>query len=189
MQRIGILGGTFDPPHLGHLLIAEEVRIQLNLDEIWFIPTNDPPHKKKTKTSGQNRIEMTRRAIADNPKFKLNLLEFERVGKSYTIDTVEALQIAHPHIEFYFIIGADMVQYLQKWHRIDELIKKITFIGVKRTDYHVDTEYPVQIIDIPLFDVSSSFIRERIANEQSFVYFLSNPVYAYIKEQHLYENQ
>src|SRR4051794_6519919 len=106
MRRIGVLGGTFDPPHIGHLIIAEEVRIALDLEEVWFIPTFTPPHKDGTKTKASQRIEMTKLAIESNPHFKVNSIEIERSGKSYTIDTIRELKRENPDSDFYFIIGA-----------------------------------------------------------------------------------
>ncbi|MEW9675831.1 nicotinate-nucleotide adenylyltransferase [Lentibacillus sp. L22] len=186
MKRVGILGGTFDPPHLGHLLIAEEVKNQLGLTEIWFIPSYEPPHKQKARSSAKDRMQMLKRAIASNHQFKLNTVEIDRLGKSYTFDTMKMLHDTYPDIEFYFIIGADMVEYLPKWHRIDELLNIVKFVGVKRSGYKLDTEYPVLIVDIPMIDVSSTLIRERIKANQSIKYLLPEVVESYIKGKRLY---
>lgn len=188
MKRIGILGGTFDPPHLGHLVIAEEVRVKLDLDEIWFIPSHTPPHKSAANTSTTQRISMLHRAIAGNPFFKINAIEVDRTGKSYTFDTIEALRADHRDTDFYFIIGADMVAYLAHWNRIDELINLVKFAGVKRTGYTLETDYPIIEVDIPLIDISSTMIRERLVKQIPVQYFLPDAVHAYIKEQQLYEN-
>uniref|UniRef100_UPI0030185467 nicotinate (nicotinamide) nucleotide adenylyltransferase n=1 Tax=Oceanobacillus massiliensis TaxID=1465765 RepID=UPI0030185467 len=110
MKRIGILGGTFDPPHLGHLLIAEEVRTAMELAEVWFIPTYTPPHKAASMTNAEDRINMLQLATDNNPFFKVNTIEIERSGKSYTLDTMRILKQKHPDKELYFIIGADMVE-------------------------------------------------------------------------------
>src|SRR5690625_178954 len=118
MRKIGILGGTFDPPHLGHLIIAEQVRSALDLEEIWFMPSNEPPHKSRAKTNVNHRLAMLKLAIEDNDAFKVNTIELARKGKSYTIDTMKLLIKNHPHTEFYFIIGADMVEYLPHWAKI-----------------------------------------------------------------------
>src|SRR5690625_4105945 len=109
MKKIGILGGTFDPPHIGHLIIAEEVRLALELEEVWFIPTATPPHKDEARTDSGHRIKMTKLAIADNPYFKINTIETERTGKSYTIETIRELKAQYLDYDFHFIIGADMV--------------------------------------------------------------------------------
>ena len=185
MKRIGLLGGTFDPPHLGHLLIAEEVRLALGLEEIWFIPSNVPPHKQ-TLTRTNDRVQMVERAIEDHPNFKMHTIELTRTGKSYTVDTMKSLQEMYPETRFSFIIGADMVEYLPKWHDIKTLIETVQFVGVQRTGYSVETDLPVEIIDIPLFDVSSTMIRQRIASGVKVRYYLPDAVNSYIEEHELY---
>lgn len=188
MSRIGILGGTFDPPHMGHLIVAEEVRIALGLDEVWFMPTNEPPHKKKAMTDGKNRIEMVKKAIDGNPSFKVNVIEMDRVGKSYTFDTMTLLKNQHPNTEFYFIIGADMVEYLPHWNKIDELMKIVKFVGVKRQGFQLISSYPVLEIDIPMIDISSSMIKKRLTENKTVHYLIPESVYTYISEERLYEH-
>ncbi|WP_373892871.1 nicotinate-nucleotide adenylyltransferase [Virgibacillus sp. CBA3643] len=189
MKRIGILGGTFDPPHLGHLIIAEETRLALDLDEIWFIPSYTPPHKTSAKSTVEDRISMVKKAIEANPSFTLNTIEVERVGRSYTFDTMKALRDAYPMIDFYFIIGADMVEYLPKWDRIDQLMDLVTFVGVKRPGYQLNTPYPIVEVDIPMIDLSSTCIRNRLYNRKPAHYLIPETVYSYIKEKQLYENR
>src|SRR5690625_99099 len=162
MKKIAILGGTFDPPHIGHLIIAEIVKDTLSLEEVWFIPTNEPPHKNNASSSTTDRINMLDLALKNNKRFKSNLIEIQRQGKSYTIDTVKTLRKKYPNTKFYFIIGADMVEYLPHWKRIDELIKLITFVGVEREGYELKTSYPIKTVSVPTIDISSSDIRERI---------------------------
>lgn len=186
MKRIGILGGTFDPPHLGHLIIAEEVRLALELDEIWFIPTYTPPHKDDAKTEVHDRIKMVELAIETNPHFKINTIEIKRSGKSYTIDTMEELTSLHPDYKFYFLIGADMVEYLPNWHRIDELIELVSFVGVQRSGYKLETDYNILTLNIPLIDISSTEIRKRLQNNRSANYLVPERVYAYIRGERLY---
>ncbi|SHF67331.1 nicotinate-nucleotide adenylyltransferase [Ornithinibacillus halophilus] len=188
MKRIGILGGTFDPPHIGHLIIAEEVRQQLQLEEVWFIPTYEPPHKKEASIGADHRIHMINNAIKGNAAFRLNTIEIERHGKSYTIDTIKALQQSHKDTEFFFIIGADMVEYLANWSKIDELVEMITFVGVKRPGYQLKTTYPIIEVEVPFIEVSSTTIRKRFANKQSVKYLIPESVYMYIKEYQLYGN-
>jgi len=185
MKKIGLLGGTFDPPHVGHLMIANEVLDQMNLDEIWFIPTNEPPHKKSAQSSNEHRKNMLDLAIQDNKRFRVQTIEFDRLGKSYTIDTIRELQTMYNYT-FYFIIGADMIEYLPKWHRIDELMNMIEFIGVKRTNYKEDTPYPLTLLQIPIIDISSTDIRQRIHHHRTVKYLVQDNVYAYMKEHHLY---
>src|SRR5690625_2398237 len=156
MKRVGILGGTFDPPHLGHLIIAEEVRQALELDEVWFIPSYTPPHKDDAKASPEDRVRMVELAIKSNPDFKVNTIELERRGNSYTFDTITLLKDIHPSVGFYFIIGADMVEYLPKWHKIDELIRLVHFVGVKRSGYKLVSAFPIANIDVPIIEISST---------------------------------
>ncbi|BAC13941.1 nicotinate-nucleotide adenylyltransferase [Oceanobacillus iheyensis HTE831] len=186
MREIGILGGTFDPPHLGHLLIAEEVRRAKELDEIWFIPTNTPPHKEDTTTSADHRTSMIQLAIDSHPSFKLNDMELKREGKSYTYDTIQELTDLYPSHTFYFIIGGDMVEFLPKWHRIDELLEMITFIGVSRPGYSLQTSYPVDFVDIPTIQLSSTILRERLQNREWIRYLLPDSVMQYVREHQLY---
>lgn len=186
MRRIGILGGTFDPPHLGHLIIAEEVRIKLGLEEIWFIPSYTPPHKKDANSSADDRIAMLQCAIKGNPFFKINIIEVERLGKSYTIDTMEALRASNKDVDFYFIIGGDMVEYLPYWNRIDELVELVHFVGVKRTGYTLNAIYPIEEVDIPVINISSTMIRNRLAKRISVKYLIPDAVEIMIKERQLY---
>lgn len=187
MRRIGIIGGTFDPPHNGHLLIASEVLHALGLEEIWFMPNNIPPHKKiNMQVSTQNRMDMILHAIEGNPRFRLETIEIERDGKSYTYDTIELLRKMHVDTEFYFIIGGDMVEYLPKWHRIHELVNFVTFVGVKRPGYSFTCPFPIQEVEIPQFDVSSSMLRDRFAEKGNTMYLLPQKVRQYIEENHLY---
>ncbi|AIF43366.1 nicotinate-nucleotide adenylyltransferase [Virgibacillus sp. SK37] len=188
MKRVGILGGTFDPPHLGHMIIAQEVHQSLNLDEVWFIPSHIPPHKNTTKTKVEDRVNMVQLAIQGNSYFKVNTVELDRFGKSYTFDTIKALNKEHSSYMFYFIIGADMVEYLPKWHRIDQLIKLVQFVGVKRPGFSLSSTYPVIEVEVPQFDISSTFIRNRIKDNQPFSYFTPEGVMNYIKEKRLYAN-
>lgn len=189
MRRIGILGGTFDPPHLGHLIIAEEVRLALGLEEIWFIPSQEPPHKNNAFTSAVTRVEMVQKAIEGNSYFKLNTIEVDRLGRSYTSDTLKLLKNEHPDDSFYFIIGADMVEYLPKWYNINELLEMVSFVGVKRIGSELETPYPIKMVDIPYMEISSTMIRERICKSSSVKYYLPEAVIRYIKEKRLYEER
>lgn len=186
-MKIGLLGGTFDPPHIGHLIIAEEVRVKLQLEEIWFIPSYEPPHKQKAKSTIHDRLMMLEQSIQDHKYFKIDTIELNRKGKSYTIDTVNTLKQKYPNYQFYFIIGADMVEYLPNWKNIDELIELVTFVGVNRPGYQLESQYPIKIIDAPIIHVSSSDIRDRVANKQSIKYLVKELVSHYIKEKRLYE--
>jgi|SRR5690625_1331028 len=189
MKRIGILGGTFNPPHLGHLIIAEYVREELGLEEVWFIPTYEPPHKQKAGVDAIQRVEMVERAIENHSSFKLNNIEINRSGKSYTIDTILKLKQKNPNHKYYFIIGGDMVEYLPYWRQIDKLIHHLAFVGVKREGYSLESPYPITKVDVPLIDISSTMVRNRLIDGKSIKYLVPESVYSYIKEYRLYESE
>ncbi|GAF35987.1 nicotinate-nucleotide adenylyltransferase [Lentilactobacillus farraginis DSM 18382 = JCM 14108] len=132
-KRVGILGGTFNPVHNGHLIIAEQVRDQLGLDKVYFMPDANPPHvDPKFAIDAKDRVAMVNLAISNNTKFEVEMTEILRGGVSYSYDTMLELTRRHPENQYYFIIGGDMVNYLPKWYRIDDLIKLVSFVGVKR---------------------------------------------------------
>lgn len=189
-KQIGLFGGTFNPPHIGHLLIAEEALVQLNLDEVWWMPSSQPPHKKKdAEVPDEQRIEMVKKAIGNNNQFSLSLLEFERSGPSYTIDTIRLLTQKYPQIKFTFIMGGDMVHSLSSWHKIDELKNLVQFAGVGREGYPIDQHwerYSVKHVEIPTIDISSSFIRSRSRAGGSIRYYVTDEVWKHVKENHLY---
>ncbi|GAB2554668.1 nicotinate-nucleotide adenylyltransferase [Gracilibacillus alcaliphilus] len=186
MKRIGLFGGTFDPPHYGHLLMAEQVYQQLELDEIWFIPSYQPPHKANAKTTAADRLELTKRAIAGHPAFFVNPIEVERASTSYTLTTVRLLKEQYPEDTFYFIIGGDMVEYLPKWNEIDILLELVTFVGVNRPGHSLETNYPVKEVHMPLIDISSTMIRQRVQQRQSIRYLTPPEVIAFINKNGLY---
>lgn len=187
MKNIGILGGTFDPPHLGHLIIADQVLNELKLDEIWFMPNHVPPHKEKvSNTSDEDRIMMLEYTIQGHFRFKIEPIEIERSGKSYTYDTMVLLKERYPDYNFYFIIGADMVEYLPKWYKINELLSLVQFVGVNRPGYSVKQSLPVSLVDTPMIDISSTFIRNQIKSGKSVKYFVTDSVLQYIEEKGLY---
>ncbi|WP_078545510.1 nicotinate-nucleotide adenylyltransferase [Litchfieldia alkalitelluris] len=188
MKHVGIIGGTFDPPHNGHLLIANEVLHALKLDEIWFMPNHIPPHKTYSNlTDSKQRASMVSLAIEDHPNFSVQSIELERKGPSYTYETILQLKQKYDHTNFYFIIGGDMVEFLPKWHKIEELVNLISFVGVKRPGFTINSPYKVIEVEIPQFDVSSSMIRERLAKKESTKYLLPDKVRNFIEENHLYE--
>ncbi|MDR7078014.1 nicotinate-nucleotide adenylyltransferase [Neobacillus niacini] len=188
MTKVGILGGTFDPPHYGHLLIANEVLSELNLDEIWFMPNQEPPHKKKSDSvENTDRLQMLELSIEGNSAFKIEKIELERSGPSFTVDTMKILNEQFPNHQFYFIIGADMIEYLPKWHKIDELMELVQFVGVQRPEYSSETDYPIHYVDIPAFEVSSSMIRKRVNQGMTVRYLLPDRVIDFIREKQLYE--
>ncbi len=185
--QVGIMGGTFNPPHIGHLVMAEQVRS--NSVSIKFCLCQMPIHRtlmRKKTLPAKHRVAMVERAIADNSHFELDLTEIERGGVSYTYDTIVALKQQHPEIDYYFIIGGDMVDYLPTWYRIDDLVQLVQFVGVKRTGYAQQTPYPVLWVDAPVIDVSSTQIRNKIQQGCSVRYLLPDPVFEYIQKEGLY---
>jgi nicotinate-nucleotide adenylyltransferase len=191
-KRIGIMGGTFDPIHITHLHMAEVVKEECSLDEVWFMPARTPPHKQRSEISSEeDRITMVKEAIRSVPYFQLLLIEFEREGPSYTVDTMKLLKERHPAFIFHFIIGADMVEYLPKWDRIEELTKLVTFIGVGRPEWEVNQDHAysshvTKVEMIPSY-ISSTSIRRRKKDGKSIRFLVPEDVYRYIEEKHLYE--
>ncbi|QOD86471.1 nicotinate-nucleotide adenylyltransferase [Weissella viridescens] len=187
--KVGILGGTLNPPHYGHLMIGEQVADQLHLDQIRFMPNALPPHVDEKKTiDAKDRVNMVRAAIMGNRQFDIELSEVLRGGKSYTYDTMAALKEAHPNVEYYFIIGGDEVAYLPTWHRIDELLELVHFVGVHRKGQPTETDYPVEWVEMPQLEISSTDIRQRIAEHRSVRYMVPDMVAAYIFKEGLYLN-
>lgn len=189
-EKIGILGGTFNPPHIGHLIIAEQVCDQLDLDKILFMPTAEPPHSSmEKKTIASNvRVEMLDLALGDNPNFDTELYEVERGGKNYTYETMKALIDLYPAVDFYFIVGADMIADLPTWYEIDKLVELVQFVGVNRPGYLVETDYPLIMVDVPLVDISSSAVRKKVATGCSIKYLVSEDVRKYIEREGLYQD-
>lgn len=186
-RQVGLYGGTFNPVHTGHLVMADQVGTQLGLEKVYFMPDAQPPHvDPKQAVPAKYRVEMLAAAISGNPLFALELCEIERGGVSYTYDTMVYLKKKHPDTDYYFIIGADMVNYLPKWHRIEELSKLVTFVGVKRPGYAPNSHYPVVWVDAPLLEINSTGIRQRVANDESIRYLVPDAVAAYIKKEGLY---
>jgi len=187
--RVGIIGGTFNPPHIGHLVIADQVCQQLGLDKVYFMPDANPPHiDKKEAIAAEHRVAMVEKAIEGNPLFGLESCEIQRGGISYTFDTMLELTKAHPEIDYYFIIGGDMVDYLPKWYRIDELIQMVQFVAVKRPNYADSSPYPLIWVDVPAMEISSTGLRKKIKNGCSVQYLIPDKTLAYIKEKELYQN-
>lgn len=187
-KQVGILGGNFNPVHNAHLVVADQVRQQLGLDEVLLMPEFEPPHVDKKETiNEQHRLNMLMLAINGIEGLDIETIELERKGISYTYDTMKLLTEANPDTDYYFIIGADMVEYLPKWHRIDELIEMVQFVGVQRPKYKVGTSYPVIWVDVPLMDISSSAVRAYIKKDRTPNFMVPQSVLAYIKKAGLYK--
>ncbi|RSU10750.1 nicotinate-nucleotide adenylyltransferase [Vagococcus elongatus] len=188
-KRVGILGGNFNPVHYTHLLMADQVYHQLGLDEIYLMPSNIPPHQTAKRTiNSDHRVKMIELAVEDYPYIGIEKIELQREGKSYTYDTMKTLKEKNPEAEYYFIIGGDMVEDLPNWHRIDELVSLVKFVGIKRPNYQVETPYPVIWVEIPETSISSSLIRKRVKDGCSVNFMLPEKVLQYIKKEGLYLN-
>ncbi|AND78710.1 nicotinate-nucleotide adenylyltransferase [Streptococcus pantholopis] len=186
-KQIGILGGNFNPVHNAHLLIADQVRQRLGLDQVLLMPEYQPPHvDRKTTISEKHRLKMLELAIEGVAGLAIETIELDRKGVSYTYDTMKLLIEQHPEVDYYFIIGADMVDYLPKWYRIAELVQMVQFVGIQRPKYKAGTSYPLIWVDVPLMDISSSMIRDFIKNGCRPNYLLPQSVLDYIEEKGLY---
>ncbi len=195
MKKIGILGGSFDPIHVGHLMIAEAVWDEYKLDKILFVPCANPPHKNNVLTSAKHRFNMTLLATCSNPHFEVSAIEIERTGPSYTVDTIkEFKRIYGDDTELYFIIGADCIQELPTWHKIDELLKLCQFIATRRPSYTTDldiiakefSDYNIKVLETPELEISSTDIRQRIKKGYSIQYITTEQVQQYIRKEELY---
>jgi len=200
MKKVGIMGGTFNPIHYGHLFLAENAMEQLNLDKVLFMPSKNPPHKKKTDlVSDTQRTDMVRLAVQGNQHFEVSTIEYEREGFTYTADTLTRLTNEHPDTEYYFIIGADSLFMMQDWHT-PQIIFNLSTILVTGRDHVQENQLDKQlnylketygariiIFDMPTIEISSAMIRKRIAENKTIRYYVPNEVMNYIVEHRLYE--
>ena len=194
-MKLAIMGGTFNPPHLGHLICAEEVRDHFKFDKVIFIPNARPPHKdNKGILDPQHRYIMTCLAIKDNPNFEISRIELDRQGRSYSIETVkEYRRIYEPETEFYWIVGADSILEMPIWKDIDDLLNLCHFIGINRPGYDLSKANPRYLEKVTLFnvtsvDISASEIRKRVKNGQTIKYLVPKDVEDYIYVNGLYKD-
>ncbi len=198
-MNIGVLGGTFDPIHIGHLILAEEVRARLNLAEILFVPAGQPWLKVDSPISpAEHRVEMVRLAIADKPYFKLSTMEIERAGLTYTVDTIAELKAQlGAEDELFFILGWDNLAELPRWWQPSRLIEMCRLVAVPRPDYPLPDlkaleaiipglSQRVTLMDKPEIDISASAIRNRVAQGLSIHHLVPEPVDEYIRQYKLY---
>ena len=188
-MKIGILGGTFNPIHNGHLILADEVRQKLKLDKIFFIPVYLPVHKEeKDLLAACDRIKMVKLAVKNNPYFAALDTEISRKGKSYTIDTLRALHKEYPQADkFFFIVGSDSMSYLNSWKDINEVMKLAKFVVASRPNYPLK-DVPKNILPVVIepIDISGFRLRQRLKNNESVRYYLPGEVYNYIQKKGLY---
>ena len=188
-QQIGIMGGTFNPVHLAHLVMAEQVRKQLHLDEIWFIPNSTPPHKQLAgNVSAKDRCAMLELATHDNPYFHVKLFEIMRGGTSYTVDTLRYLKKRAPRNQYYLIMGSDEVNDFENWREPETIALLSTLVGVRRPNYPQNPRFPMIWVDAPNLDISSSLIRKNIATGNSIRYLVPESVRLYIESRGLYRD-
>lgn len=196
--RIGFFGGTFDPPHIGHLILAGEASSQFKLDRLLWVLTPDPPHKQDDLiTPITHRINMLQAMIVHNPIFEISYLEINRPGPHYTIDTVNLLKQQEPNSEITLLIGGDSLADLPTWRFASDLITTVSNLGIMRrpNDFinlnEIESKLPniknkIQFIDALLQPVSSRELRRRIKSNEMARYYLTNEVYEYIEKNNLY---
>ncbi len=200
-MRIGVFGGSFDPIHQGHLILAEQCREQADLDAVWFVPCALSPHKEQgAQGTDRQRIEMIELAIAGHPAFQLARIEIERGGVSYTVDTLRAIRELHADDELFLLLGADSLDNFDTWHEPTEICQLATPLVVNRPDAneidlsvfekHVDSQRYASFcrysIVSPLIDIQSRQIRDKVEKQQSIRYLTPRAVEKYIETQKLY---
>lgn len=197
-MRIGIFGGTFDPPHVGHLILAEECRTQLNLDKLLWVVTDNPPHKRYVSVSPiEDRVKLVEKAIADNNAFFLSRVDIDRPAPHFAIDTVNILKNENQGAQFFYLMGGDSLHDLPTWNRPKDFIELCDGIGVMRR--HADQvdlvslehllpgiSKKVMIVDAPILEISSKEIRQRINEGQGYRYYLRDAVYQAVMDLGLY---
>ncbi|MGI6360840.1 MAG: nicotinate-nucleotide adenylyltransferase [Bacillota bacterium] len=195
--KVGLMGGTFDPIHYGHLVAAEAARDKFQLDEVVFVPAGRPPHKrKKIVSEPRHRVMMTILATITNPSFRVSRIEAEREGYSYAYDTVmQFLQLYKRQCELYFITGADAILDILSWNKVDELVENCRFIAANRPGFTWpdNTDLPdyvlnnVTFMEVPALAISSTDIRSRVVNGESITYLVPESVQMYITKNQLYK--
>lgn len=190
-RRIGIMGGTFDPIHLGHLVTAEQARADLHLDEVVFVPAGQPWQKDGT-TPAEHRYLMTVLATAANPAFTISRVEIEREGPTYTVDTLRAIRAACPDDDLFFITGADAMVNILTWKSADECLELAHFVAATRPGHDVATlkaeglAERLTFLDVPALAISSTDVRERFMAGRSVRYLIPREVEEYARKHGLY---
>jgi nicotinate-nucleotide adenylyltransferase len=189
MSRLGVMGGTFDPIHNGHLVAASEVAAALNLDEVLFVPTGQP-WQKDGVTPTSDRYLMAEIATAANPRFKVSTVDIDRNGPTYTVDTLRDLKALYPDAELFFITGADAVTAIASWKDSEELWGLAQFVAVTRPGHQLDLpEAPagaIQVLEIPALAISSTDIRERVLGGKPIWYLVPDGIVQFIAKHGLY---
>jgi len=197
-RRLGILGGTFDPPHIGHLVLADCAIQSLALDDLLFVPAADPPHKLSTRVSIAHRLPMLERALALDPRFHLSRVDIDRPGPHYTVDMVRIIQAQQPDAELFFLMGSDSLRDLNTWHQPQALIEQVRLAVMRRPEADVPLsihaallprlEERIVVIDAPRLEVSSTEIVERLRAGKSVRFLVPDPVLDYIETRQVYRD-
>lgn len=199
MERIGILGGTFDPPHVGHLILGEYAVDALKLAHLLFVPAADPPHKQNESVSPvDDRLAMLELALAGNDRFSISRVDIDRSGPHYSVDMVRIISQAYPDAELYFVMGGDSLRNLPQWHQPEVLIQLCKLAVMQRPGDEVSASMHGQflpelaqrvvMIDAPLIDISSTHITERLQEGSSVRYLMPDAVLDYIQDNQLYRS-
>jgi len=192
-RRLGVMGGTFDPIHHGHLVAASEVAVLFGLDEVLFVPTGQPWQKAEGEVSpAEDRYLMTVIATASNPRFSVSRVDVDRTGPTYTVDTLRDLRRLHPDTEMFFITGADALEQILDWRHAEELFALAHLVGVTRPGYRLeDSHLPegsVTLVDVPAMAISSSDCRDRVNRGMPVWYLVPDGVVQYVEKRHLYRD-
>lgn len=193
VTRLGILGGTFDPIHLGHLVAASEALYAFSLDRVVLVPAGRP-WQKAAYSDAEDRLLMTTLAAATHPRLAVSRIELDRPGPTYTVETLEAFRDLFPHAALFFIMGADVAADMSSWHRAGDIADLGEVIAVTRPGRHLRAPSPDEVwpaiheLEIPALDISSTDIRDRVAEGKPFDYLVSAQVARFIREQGLYVN-
>ncbi len=191
-MRIGMLGGTFNPIHLGHLVLAQECWMRFSLDRVVFIPSYVPPHKAvEEEVSAADRLEMVRLSLEGDDRFKVSSYEIDKEGTSYSIETIEHFKDEYdPDAELFFLTGSDSAGVLSTWKEVDRILDLTTFIIATRPGWSPEGPYSgrVMCIALPLIDVSSTMIRDRIKKGEPIDYLVPVPAVRYIRRKSLYSS-
>lgn len=191
-KRLGIMGGTFDPIHLGHLVTAEQARADLDLDEVVFLPAGQPWQKEEHTTPPEQRYLMTVLATAENPAFSVSRHEIDRQGPTYTVQTLRELKTANPGATLFFITGADAILNILTWKDADECLKLAVFVAATRPGYDLSkleaqgVRQQVRVLDVPALAISSSDVRERFAEGRPVRYLIPREVEEFARKHGLY---
>ena len=193
MRRVGVMGGTFDPIHHGHLVAASEVQSFFDLDEVVFVPTGQPWQKSEREVSPpEDRYLMTVIATASNPRFSVSRVDIDRGGPTYTIDTLTDLRRLRPDAELFFITGADVLQKILSWRDADKLFDLAHFVGVTRPGFILSDDHlpddAVSLVQVPAMAISSTDCRTRVAEGRPVWYLVPDGVVQYISKRHLYRD-